>query len=156
MSSTIRIVTLTVALIAPACGGRVASPAPAGTPSNVLALAGNYPTRATVIASRNTCDNVTVEDHPTTVSHTAGATAISLTHAGSTYSGTVDSSGRFSTLAVDFAFPQADYSISLSGQFSTSGFTATVELTKRASGRTCTYAVGWVGTKQGAPNTIPG
>jgi hypothetical protein len=156
MNRNIRALTLILAVVpiaAPACGGD-GSTSPA--PSNVLAVAGSYPTRATVIADRNTCGSVTVQDNPTTVTHTPGATALSLAHAGSTYNGTVDRSGRFSTPAANFPFPDADYTIGLSGQFSTTGFTATVELTKRVGGTTCTYAVGWVGTKQGSPNTIPG
>ena len=153
MSRNIRTLTMIIAVIPVACGGS-SSTSPA--PSNALAVAGTYPTRATVIAERNTCGNVTVQDNPTTVTHTPGATGLSLAHAGSTYHGTIDTSGRFSTPAANFSFPDADYSISLSGQFSTTGFTATVELAKRAGGTTCTYAVGWVGTKQGAPNTIPG
>jgi hypothetical protein len=94
-------------------------------------------------------------DNPTTVTHTAAGTDLSLSHAGSTYRGTIDTSGRFTSPAANFAFPDADYAIGLTGQFSTTGFTATVELTKRAGGTTCTYAVAWVGTKSGSPNTIP-
>ena len=153
MNRNIRALALILAVIPPACGGGTTTNP---TPSNLLAVAGAYPTRATVIADRNTCGSVTVQDNPTTVTHTPDATSLSLAHAGSTYNGTIDRSGRFSTPAANFSFPDADYTISLSGQFSTTGFTATVELTKRAGGTTCTYAVGWVGTKQGSPNTIPG
>ena len=136
-----------------ACGG--GNPGPT-TPSNLLAVAGTYPTVATVIGDRNTCGAVTVQDNPTTVTHTAGATDLSLGHAGSTYRGTIDTRGQFSTPAANFPFPDADYTIAISGQFTTTGFTATVELTKRTGSTTCTYAVRWVGTKQGSPNTIPG
>ena len=147
---------LAIALLAPACGGgSSATPSTPASPSNVLAVAGTYPTRATVIAERNTCGSVTVQDNPTTVTHTAGGTEISFAHAGATYRGTVDSTGRFTTPAATFSFPDADYTISLSGRFSTTGFEATVELTKRAGATTCTYAVAWVATKQGSPNTIP-
>jgi hypothetical protein len=147
---------LALALLASACGGGSSATATPTTPSNVLSVAGTYPTRATVIADRNTCGSVVVQDNPTTVTHTAGGTDVSFSHAGSTYRGTVDSTGRFTTPAANFPFPDADYTISLSGRFSTTGFEATVELTKRAGTTTCTYAVAWVGTKQGAPNTIPG
>lgn len=147
---------IAIALVGPGCGGgSSASPNTPTTPSNVLAVAGTYPTRATVIAERNTCGAVTVQDNPTTVTHTAGATDISFAHAGSTYRGTVDSGGRFTTPAANFPFPDADYTIGLSGRFSTTGFEATVELTKRAGAATCSYAVAWVGTKTGSPNTIP-
>lgn len=156
MTRALRQCTLAMAIVAPACGnGSSGAPAVPTTPTNVLAVAGTYPTRATLIADRNTCGAVTVQDNPTTVTHTAGSAEISLSHAGSTYRGTIDNTGRFSTPAANFVFPDAEYSIGLSGQFSTTGFTATVELTKRA-GTTCTYTVSWVGTKSGAPNTIPG
>jgi hypothetical protein len=155
MKGTIRLIAIAVALISPACGGTPEGPVTPTTPSNVLAVAGTYPTRAALIADRNTCGAVTVQDNATTVTHTAGASEISLTHAGSTYRGTIDNSGRFSTPAATFAFPDGEYTISIAGQFSTAGFSATVELTRRAA-TTCSYAVGWVGTKSGSPNTIPG
>lgn len=147
---------LVLAAVAPGCGGGSSATPPVPTaPSNVLSVAGTYATRATLITERNTCGSVTVQDNPTTVTHTAAGTDLSLSHAGSTYRGTIDTSGRFTSPAANFAFPDADYTIGLTGQFSTTGFTATVELTKRAGGTTCTYAVTWVGTKSGSPNTIP-
>ncbi|MFM8533699.1 MAG: hypothetical protein ACKOEC_08975 [Acidimicrobiia bacterium] len=148
---------LSIALIvaAPACGGGSAATATPTSPSNVLSVAGTYPTRATVIAERNTCGSVVVQDNPTTVTQSPGATDVSFAHAGSTYRGTVDGSGRFTTSPASFAFPDADYTISLSGRFSTTGFDATVELTKRTPAARCAYAVAWVATKTGGPNTIP-
>lgn len=147
---------MVLAVVVVACGGG-GSTTPSGPtpPSNLLSVAGTYPTRATLIADRNTCGSVTVQDNPTTVSHTPGAAELSLAHAGSTYRGTVDTGGRFTSPPANFPFPDADYTIGMTGQFSTTGFTATVELTRRASGATCTYAVAWVGTKSGSPNTIP-
>lgn len=156
MMRTVRSIFVAAALIAPGCGGgSSAAPTTPTTPSNVLAVAGTYATRATVIADRNTCGSVTVQDNPTTVTHTAGGSEISLSHAGSTYRGSIDTAARFSTPAANFPFPDADYTISINGQFSTTGFTGTVELIKRVGATTCTYAVTWVGTKQGTPNTIP-
>ena len=125
-------------------------------PSNVISVGGTYGTRVAVLAEGNTCGSVTAQDFPTTVIHTAGATALSLVHAGSTYTGTVDTAGRFTTPPANFSFPEALYTIGITGQFTTSGFTATVALTRLQDGATCAYAVGWVGTKQGSPNTIPG
>lgn len=147
MNRSIHIAILAPAFMAAACGGKAVAPAAARTPADAVVVAGTYQTRATVVRDRNTCGSVTVQDHPTIVRHAPGSTRISLEHAGSTYTGTIDSSGRFTTPAASFAFPQADYSISLSGQFSARGFTATVDLTKRERGRTCTYAVEWVGTR---------
>jgi len=156
MKRALRAMVISIALTSPGCGGSSAAPSTPTTPSNLLAVAGTYPTRATLIADRNTCGSVTVQDNTTTVTHAAGGTDISLVHAGSTYRGTVDTRGQFTTPAANFPFPDADYTIGITGLFSTTGFTATVELTKRAGSTTCTYAVSWVGTKQGSPNTIPG
>lgn len=149
-----------------ACGGGAATaPSPAATtptatptppPANVLSVGGTYPTRAQVVADRNTCGNVTAQDNPTIVTHAAGSSAIVLDHAGSAYRGSVDTAGRFTTPAATYPFPDAEYTIAISGRFSTTGFEATVELTRRTGSTTCAYAVGWSGTKQGSPNTIPG
>lgn len=133
--------TIVLALFAGVCGGGSSSGTTPTTPSNVLAVAGTYPTRAAVIAERNTCGTVVVQDNPTVVTHTAGGTEVSFSHAGSVYRGTVDTSGRFTTPAANFPFPDADYTIALTGRFSTTGFEATVELTKRTPASTCTYAV---------------
>lgn len=144
---------LTVSIVA--CGGG-GSDAPGTTgPSTVLSVGGTYPTRATLIADRNTCGSVTVQDNPTVVTHAAGSAEISLAHAGSTYRGVIETNGRFTSPPANFSFPDADYTIGVTGQFSTTGFTATVDLTKRTAAVTCTYAVAWVGTKSGNPNTIP-
>ena len=121
----------------------------------MLAVAGTYPTRATLVADRNSCGSVTVQDNPTTVAHTPGARDVALTHAGTTYRGTVETNGRFSTSPTTLNAADGIYTITITGQFTVSGFTATVELS-RASTATCAYAVNWEGTKQGAPNTIPG
>lgn len=146
-----------VAALAPACGGGGPDTPPSPTTPSpvVLSVGGTYPTRATVIAERNSCGSVTVQDNPTVVTHVAGSSDLSLAHAGSTYRGVVDTSGRFTSPPTPFAFPDADYTIGLTGQFSTTGFTATVDLTRRTGGVTCTYAVAWTGTKTGSPNTIP-
>jgi hypothetical protein len=156
MKRAISALALLGAVVSPACGGgSSAAPATPTTPSNAIAVSGTYATRTTLIAERNTCGAVTVQDNPTTVTHSAGATEISLAHAGSTYRGTIDNRGQFATPPANYPFPDADYTIGLTGQFSATGFTATVELTKRAGSTTCTYAVSWLGTKQGSPNIIP-
>ena len=156
LKRTVAVCVVAVAVSSVACGGGQGSPSTPTTATNILAVAGTYPTRATVIADRNTCGAVTVQDNPTTVTHTAGGTDLSLGHAGSTYRGTIANSGRFSTPPVNQSFADGDYTISVSGQFSTTGFTATVELTRRSGTATCSYAVNWTGTKQGSPDTIPG
>lgn len=156
MTRSVACFALAIVVSSVACGGGQGSPSAPTTPTNIIAVAGTYPTRATVIAERNTCGAVTVQDNPTIVTHTAGGTDLSLAHAGSTYRGTIDNSGRFSTPPVNQSFTDGDYTISVSGQFSTTGFTATVELTRRSGTATCSYAVNWTGTKQGSPNTIPG
>lgn len=150
-----RFALLFFAVVSPACGGGSNTPATPAAPSSLLAVAGTYPTGATLVADRNTCGSVTVQDNATTVTHTAGSTEVALAHAGTTYRGTINPTGRFTTTPVNLTAADGDYTITLSGQFTTTGFTATVELTRR-SATTCAYAVNWVGTKQGPPNTIPG
>ena len=62
-----------------------------------LSVGGSYPTQVSMI--RNTCGNVTIQDNVTDVTHTPGEHTLTLTHAGTTYQGTVDDSGNFLTSA---------------------------------------------------------
>ena len=47
--------------------------------------------------AQNTCGSVTVMNAVTTVAHVPGSHVLSLTHAGNTYTGTIEDDGRFST-----------------------------------------------------------
>ncbi len=121
----------------------------------VLAVGGNYPTAVTLVAS--SCTGITVQSNATTVSHAAGSNSVSLTHAGQSYSGTVSNTGSFSTTPKAVAAGSDTHTLTINGQFTTSGFTATVAASVTSpSSPACTYSVQWVGTKTGSPNVIPG
>jgi hypothetical protein len=119
-------------------------------------VAGTYATAVTLDA--NNCNGITVQPNPTVVTHTAGATTLSLSHAGNAYSGTVQNNGSFSTTKAIVA-GSATHNLSIAGVFTRTGFTATVtvDLTDTQGPVACRYVVKWVGTKQGTdPNNIPG
>ena len=124
-------------------------------PGNLISVGGTYATAVTL--GQNTCGNVTVQPNPTTVTHTAGATTLSLTHAGNTYNGTLSSGGTFTMSPLTLSSSGQTFTIGIQGTFSTTGFQATVTVDVQQPGPppTCQYVVQWVGTKNGAPNTIP-
>lgn len=125
-------------------------------PSGLLSVGGTYPTVVALVPGQNTCTGVTVEDHPTSVEHTAGGTSIALTHAGTRYDGQVQANGQFSAGPKTLIIAGTTYVISMTGQFAVRGFTAaiTVQATPPA-GAACGYQVSWTGTKQGNDNVIP-
>ena len=102
-----------------------------------------------------TCSGVVVQDAVTTVGHSPGAAALTLTHAGVSYSGTVDSAGNFQTTPRTVLVSPARYDISLTGRFTVNGLEATVTV-EQTDPTSCSYAVQWVGTESGSPNVIPG
>ncbi len=126
----------------------------AGAIGNQLAVAGSYDTRVMLLPG-GTCTGVTVEDALTTVTHAPGATALNLSHAGASYSGTVDLAGSFQTAAQTVVVSPAAYRITITGKFSTTGLAATVVVEQTAP-TACAYSVQWMGTKFGTPNVIPG
>ena len=123
----------------------------------LLSVGGNYPTHAVLDAAHNTCGAVTVQDNLTSVAHTAGATTLSLTHAGNTYDGTIDDSGHFSTTPKTLGGGSSSFVLTITGQFTVTGFTASVQVdaTQAVTPRNCSYVVNWTGVKEGNPNTIP-
>ncbi len=131
------------AVLLVSCG----SSGPAGVPG--LSVGGTYQTQVTLLPG-NSCGSVTVQDAQTTVAQTPGSGSLSLTHAGNTYPGTVDHTGHFSTPAQLVA---GKFNISIAGQFSLTGFDATVQVDQISP--QCSYQVHWVGTKSGSPNTFP-
>ena len=102
-----------------------------------------------------TCAGVTVQNEVTTVTQAPGATTLTLSHAGTSYSGTVDTAGNFQTTPKAVVVSPARYVISITGRFTTTGLDATVTV-EQTEPTSCTYSVGWVGTKSGSPNVIPG
>ena len=119
-----------------------------------LSVGGSYPTVVSLIAS--TCTGITVQSQATSVSHTSGSSTVVLTHAGLAYNGTVAANGTFTTTPKAVPAGSDTHTLTISGQFTTSGFTATVAVAVTGPSPTCTYSVQWVGTKTGSPNVIPG
>ncbi|HVF40427.1 MAG TPA: hypothetical protein VM939_11035 [Gemmatimonadaceae bacterium] len=139
-----------MASIIPSCSG-TSDPEP-----EVLRLAGTYATAVSL--TQNSCGSgITVQPLPTVVTHTPGGTAVSLQHGPLTHTGTVSAAGAFTTQANVVADPATGTStLTIAGQFSLTGFVADVMVNvARNVGGACSYTVRWVGTKQGAPNTIP-
>ena len=132
-----------------ACGG---GPTPA---PNLIQVAGTYPTAVTL--GENSCGAVTVLPNPTVVAQAPGATRVTLTHAGASYSGPLAADGTFSTEAVTVRDSSGTAStIRIAGRFATTGFDAQVTVdVQPAAGPACRYVVRWVGTKDGAPNVLP-
>ncbi len=127
-----------------------------GGPSGLLSVGGTYPTVVALVPGQNTCTGVTVQDNPTTVTHTAGASTIALSHAGTQYDGLVQTSGQFSAGPKTLVIGTVTYVISMTGRFATRGFTADIAVQATpASGPGCGYKVSWTGTKQGGDNVIP-
>jgi hypothetical protein len=147
---------LLVVLCAAACSGGV-SHAPIDAPRPAppaLRVAGQYATAVTL--ERSTCQGITVQSMPTSVSHAPGATELTLSHAGQTYAGTVERDGTFVTAPRSVGSPAELHTLTIGGRFSTTGFEATVTAAVSRNGvHDCDYVVGWVGTKDGEPNVLP-
>jgi hypothetical protein len=133
------------------CRG-VAGPGPAA-----FSVGGTYQTQVSLVAGRNTCGVVTVQNNPTVVTHSPRAHTLSLTHAGNAYPGTIDSTARFATAPTTISGGGSQYTLTINGQFTRTGFDADVpvDVQQPQTPQTCSYLVHWVGTKDGAPNTIP-
>ena len=113
----------------------------------VLSVGGAYPTDVTL--GENRCGNVTVMDNPTTVAQTPGSHTLTLTHFGITYEGTVEDDGAFAMQPESVA----GFTISINGQFTPQGFTATVRVDQ--SSPACFYIVDWTGLKDVGANFFP-
>ena len=142
-----------VLALAAACGGSGGG-LPVTPPAPVLSLGGSYQITPTLIA--NGCGEVQVLPGPATVAHTPGATTLSLSHVGQTYSGTVDSRGAFQTAPRAITVGSSTDTVAISGTFTTTGFDATVTVDAAHAGvQPCAYSVRWLAAKQGTPNVIP-
>ena len=142
---------LAAAVVVAACGG---DDDPTN-PSTELQVGGTYTTAVTL--QQNGCTGITVQTNPTTVAHTAGATALTLTHAGNSYTGTVQRNGSFGTTPKAVGGGGETHTLTIVGTFSTTAIDATVTAVVQRTGQAdCTYTVKWAGPKQGGPNVIPG
>ena len=136
----------------PNCGGGPSPPA-APTPG-VLQVAGQYQIVQQTVD--NTCGDTGTPPAVTgIVTHAAGADTFVLADTGgTTFTGTVRSTGDFTATAV-FG-PDATgntYTQRLEGRFTTAGFTG--RLGVDVSPRSCRFTRDWTGTKQGSPNVLP-
>jgi hypothetical protein len=142
---------LTTAVVVAACGGDSTEP----TPSNELQVGGTYNT--TVTLQQSACTGITVQTFPTTVTHTAGSSTLTLTHAGNAYSGAVQRNGSFATTPKAVGGGGETHTFTIAGTFTTTSMDATVTAVVQRTGQAdCTYSVKWAGPKQGPPNVIPG
>jgi hypothetical protein len=142
---------LGAAAVVAACGDS-SSP---GQSSTELSVAGTYTTAVTL--QQNGCTGITVQTFPTTVTHTPGATTLTLTHASNSYSGTVQRSGAFATTPKAVGGGAETHTLTIAGTFTTTAIDATVTaVVQRTGSADCQYVVKWAGPKQGAPNVIPG
>ena len=109
-----------------------------------LGFSGLYAT--TVTLGQNSCGAVTVQNNNTNVVHNSLTGAVTLTHAGQTYSGTVASNGSFTTTpkAVNVG-DGFNYSITIAGQFVGNTLTADVTVDRTGQGSACQYIVHWTG-----------
>ena len=139
-----------VAAVAAACSSCNDNTDPGPTPA--ISVGGTYQTAVTLVS--NDCPGQTVQQHPTVVNHVQGGEALSLVHAGSTYSGTLTNDGAFSTTPVTQVFDGISYVISISGQFTETTIDAMV-LVEAGRQPPCSFTARWAGPKSGDPNVIP-
>jgi hypothetical protein len=121
----------------------------------VLSVGGNYPTEVALVPGQNTCGAVTVQDNPTTIVQAPGSHTLSLTHAGTTSTGTVADDGQFETVPQPLSVGGQQFLITITGQFTPGGFTAVARVDRTAPGTPCFYLVDWIGTKTGGANSFP-
>ena len=109
-------------------------------------FAGTYATRVTLV--QTACGPVTVQDNPTVVTYDPSSSAVTFTHAGNTYSGTVKTDSSFTTVprTVDVG-DGFIYTIALAGRFRPSAFDADVTVDRTGNSTTCRYMVHWAATK---------
>lgn len=126
------------------CGGDGGTGPQQQTPT----LAGTYATQVTLTS--NNCGTINVQNNPTTVTHDQGTGAVTFTHAGITYTGTMQASdSTFSTPARDVNVGDGfTYSIGLVGRFRTNAFDADATVDRSSpTTQACRFVVHWAGSK---------
>src|SRR6266850_7883019 len=103
---------LTIAMLA--CGGSSSAPQ---SPYN-----GTYDTTVSLLPGDTCTPAPTVQNASTIVAQNGTSPSVSLTHAGTTYAGTVNASGDF----IVNATPVTNGTVAMTGHFAGSGFNATV------------------------------
>jgi len=129
---------LTIGMLA--CGGSSSAPQ---SPYN-----GTYDTTVSLVPGGTCTPDPTVQNASTIVAQNGTSPAVSLTHAGTTYAGTVNASGDFTVSAT----PVTNGTVDMTGHFTGGGFNATVNVQQTSPA--CTYSVSWAGTK--TSTTYPG
>ena len=115
----------------------------------VLSVGGAYATD--VALGQNTCGNVTVQDKPTTVVQTPGSHSLTLTHAGSRTR--EPSRTTAPSRPQPESVPGGQFTITITGQFTPQGFTASVRVDQAAPA--CFYLVDWIGLKDDRRELLP-
>lgn len=120
-----------------------------------LSVGGTYNTAVTL--QQNGCTGITVQTFPTTVTHTPGATTLTLTHAGNSYTGTIQRNGTFATTPRAVGGGGETHTLTIAGTFTTTAIDATVTAdVQRTGSANCQYVVKWAGPRQSGVNVIPG
>jgi hypothetical protein len=135
-----RTVLLSVMVLGGCGGGNNGNPPPGPDPHLIL-VAGEYATA--VRLERNTCPGIVVQNNPTTVTHVAGASTLTISHAAIAYDGTLRPSGAFETSSRTVTAGTETHTISVAGSSSGRGSTRTrswtscVPIRRRVVNTTC-------------------
>ena len=137
---------LAIMLAVIGCGGGGPSEGTTPPPATQSAFAGTYNTAVTL--SQNSCGSVTVQSLPTTVTHTAGNSTVTLAHGGTTYPGTVAADSTFTTLPVEVDVGDGyQYRITIAGRFGNRSFVADATVDRSGTGGPCRFVAHWVGSR---------
>lgn len=138
-----------LAAAALACSKSTSSPPAA---EDKISVGGTYQTSVSLIGS--TCTGTVVQTFPTIVTHTPGATTLVLTHAGSAYPASLNSTGSFVSTPRSYEIGGSSYMIGITGQFSTTAVDAVVTVQPSVT-PPCEFSARWQGPKVGGPNVLP-
>ena len=108
---------LALGIMVAGCGSESGSSAP-------ISVGGTYQTAVSLV--RSDCVDQMEEQHPTIVAQVPGATAVTLTHAGNSYSGTLSADGSFATTVATQVVGGITYQITISGRFTLTALDAAV------------------------------
>src|SRR5712671_5747385 len=109
---------------------------------------GTYDTTVSLVPGGTCTPDPAVHNASTIVAQNGSSPSVSLTHAGTTYAGTVSASGDFTVNAT----PVTNGTVAMTGHFAGSAFNATVNVQQTSPA--CMYSVSWAGTK--TSTTYPG
>ena len=142
---TMRLV-MVIALSVACGGGDADSDGTTTPPPPPTGFAGTYATQVTLVST--TCGPVTVQSLPTVVGHNVSSGAVTLTHGGTAYSGTVAADSTFNTAPVSVDVGDGfQYSVSVAGKFGVRSFTADATVDRSGNGAACRYVAHWVGSR---------